>query len=160
MVSSIFLLLLATLCQSLILSLPPLRFQGLHTHPSPSVSVCSMKLWWIYQKSTILVAKRQFKCLTQSSASERDKMFCYINQNILYMDNGKNTPLKICIPFVLPQQTDLKTYLILLFVTLESQTWTASHIAIREERIVLEKREYFGLFSRQITLWIIFLNVK
>lgn len=118
-----------------------------------------MKFWWTYQRSTVLVAERQFKRLTQSSVSEREKMLCYINQHILYLDNGRNTPWKICISLVLLQQIDLKTYLSLLFVSSEIQTGTASHIAIRE-LIGLEKREYFGVwgffFQDQLPFWLYF----
>lgn len=148
-------------CASLASFLSPLTLflKFTHTHTPPSISVSSMKFWWTYQRSTVLVAEGQFKCVTQSSVSEREKMFCYRNQNILYTDNGRNTPWKIGISLVLLLQIALKFYLILLFVSLEGQTWAASPIAIREERIGLEKREYFGFsgfFSRPITLLIIF----
>lgn len=138
--------LLATLCQSLILSLSPRSVFKVYTHtPPPSISFCSMKFWWIYQRSTILVAERQFKGFTQSSVSERDKMFCYINQNISYMDNGRNTPIKICISFVLPQQGGLKTYLIVICFLRESNLNSFPRSHKRRKYWIGEMGVFWGL---------------
>lgn len=126
-----------------------------HTHTPFNLSFFDEVLMDISEKYCIggweaVQASHSKQCLRE------EKMLCYINQHILYLDNGRNTPWKICISLVLLQQIDLKTYLSLLFVSSEIQTGTASHIAIRE-LIGLEKREYFGVwgffFQDQLPFW-------